>query len=83
MRLVEGRAPVPEVARARGADESGNMLLRPGLLPDERAVVACGAGISRCAKTLDAETGVRPRACPARLRGVCCRQLFMLEELMA
>ena len=67
---------MPGVARAPGADESGNTVPRTGGCPDERAVGARGARISRRASTLGAETGVSPPACPVRLRGVSLRQLF-------
>jgi hypothetical protein len=64
LRLAPGRELAPRVARAAGADESGNTIFRVGVLPHGRAVVASGAGISRWRKTLDAETGVRSTGCP-------------------
>jgi hypothetical protein len=59
LRFVRRREPVPGVTWAPGADAGGKRCLRPGA-PDERAVVGCGAGISRLDKALGAETGVSP-----------------------
>jgi hypothetical protein len=59
LRFVRRREPVPGGTWAPGADEGGNAMPPTGP-PDERAVVGCGAGISRRHKALGAETGVSP-----------------------
>lgn len=82
-RLAPRREPVPGVARAAAADESGNEMPRTGCCRMGGRWLLPQLGFSRRRKTLGVETGVSPHASPRVIPGCLLRQLFMLEELMA